>query len=65
MKIIDPDGKKREILSFKKVPFAHKDIKGNSITEDFVEVVIKGKNWNWKNWYPFKKFRELNPTLKI
>ena len=65
MRIVDSDGKKREVLSLKKMPFSHKDIKGNLITEDYVEVIIKGQNWNWKNWYPLKEFRKFNPSLKI
>jgi len=66
MKIKDLTGKEREISSIKKISHKiHDAINGVDFEEDFVEVMIKGNNYNWPNWYPLEEFIKMNPEVKI
>ena len=67
MKFKDPQGRIREGLYFKKVKFAVKDAVNNNTLnlEAYVEVMIKGRNRTWVQWYAYKKFKELNPKIVI
>ena len=67
MKFIDPKGKTREGLYFKKVKFAVKDAINNDTMklETYVEVMIKGKNRQWVQWYKYEEFKRLNPKIVI
>jgi len=63
----DPNGRIREGLYFKKVKFAVKDAVNNDTLklEVYVEVMIKGRNRKWIQWYKYKEFKELNPSIVI
>lgn len=67
MKIVDPEGKEREVLSIKRISHQVVDAihKGQFIQTELVEVVIKGKTRQWVNWYPLEKFAVANPDVVI
>ena len=67
VKIIDTNGKKREILSIKRITHQIPDAVAGGIatTSEYVEVVIKGNFRSWLQWYPLAEFRERNPTVVI
>jgi hypothetical protein len=68
MKIIDINGKEREVLSVKIITQQIQDAVNGGIatTKEYVEVVIKGKTGRvWKEWYPVEDFKRLNPTVKV
>ena len=67
MEIIDINGKRREVLSIKKVTQQIPDAVNGGIaaTQVYVEVVIKGKTRTWKEWYPLEKFLAANPNVVI
>ena len=64
--IIDLDGKEREIKSIKKIIHKIKDvISGELIDVEFAEVVIIGKEREWKQWYSLTEFKKTNPKVRI
>ncbi len=67
MKFIDPQGRVREGLYFKKVKFAVRDAVNNDTMklETYVEVMIKGRNRKWVQWYKYDEFKRLNPDIVI
>ncbi len=67
MKIIDVNGKERNIASIKRIIHKVPDrITGDLIDVEFVEVEIIGRyRKNWTEWYPLDRFIELNPTINI
>lgn len=67
MKIIDPDGKEREVLSMKRISHQVVDAihKDQFIQTELIEVVIQGKTRQWIDWYPFEKFSAMNPDLVV
>jgi len=67
LKFIDPQGRVREGLYFKKVKFAVKDAVNNDVMklETYVEVMIKGRNRQWVQWYKYEEFKRLNPNIVI
>jgi len=65
MKIIDINEKEREAESIKVINHETTDKDGNIVNEEFAEVVIKGKNRTWTEWYPLKIFKELNKEVKL
>jgi len=67
IKIIDVNGKERNILSYKRILHASQNgITGEAIDEEYVEVMIKGKSGReWKEWYPLSDFVEKNPGLDV
>ena len=65
MKIIDLNGKEREVSSIKKINHdAIDSITGEKVPETFVEVMIVGHNSNWPEWWPLEDFKELNPNRR-
>jgi len=65
MKIKTPEGKEREVSIIGKVSSSHTDIYGNTITEEYVKVLVKGRSMHWINWYPLEGFKKLNPGVKV
>lgn len=67
MKIIDPEGKEREILSIKKISHQVVDAvhNGQFIQTELVEVMIQGRTRRWVNWYPLEEFVRMNPTIVV
>ena len=66
MIIKDLTGKEREITDIKKIKHKHRDVINNvDIIQDFVEVMIKGKNLKWKMFYPLQPFMEMNPNVSL
>lgn len=65
MKLIDLNGKKRDIKSAIIITHDTVDIAGNNIKEPFVEVIVQGKNRSWTEWWPFDDFQNLNPEVEI
>ena len=67
MKIIDPEGKEREILSMKRINHQVVDAihKGEFIQTELVEVKIKGKTRTWVNWYSLEDFVRKNPMMVV
>jgi len=66
MKIVDINGKKRNVKSIKKISHNVVDAKsGLEIKEPFVEVVIAGKQSTWTEWYPLDEFLDFNPNYNL
>lgn len=72
MKIIDVNNKEREINSIKvidhEIPVMGPNTKeGEMMTKKYVEVEIRGefRDKTWKEWYPLKKFKKMNPKIKV
>ena len=65
MKLVDLNGKKRTVKSAIVITHDTVDIMGNDVKEPFVEVVIKGKNRSWTEWWPLADFEEKNPGVTI
>ena len=67
MKVIDINGKEREIASIKRITQQIPDAinGGIAVTKEYIEVVIIGKTRKWIEWYPFEQFIVLNPDLVI
>lgn len=65
MKLIDLNGKERKVKSASLIAHDVPDIEGNMVKEPFVEVVIKGKQSTWTEWWPFADFEELNPDVTL
>jgi len=68
MKIIDINGKERNVQSIKRITQQIPDaVKGGiATTREYIEVVIVGKGGRvWKEWYPFEQFVVLNPDMVI
>ena len=73
MKIIDINGKEREIISIKiidhEVPVVGPNAKeGEMMTVKYIQVLIKPhfeSRTPWLEWYPLDKFKEMNPEVII
>lgn len=68
MEIIDINGRRRNIISYRVVTEQVPDAinGGVAATKQFVEVVIQGKTGRtWKEWYPLEDFKRLNPKVKL
>ena len=67
MKIIDINGKERNVKSLKIIKHNVQDDRSGEIrTLDYVEAVLKGRNGNeWIEWYPLTEFKKLNPKRKV
>ena len=64
MNLIDLNGKKREVESAKIILHDAADaVNGGSVSEEFVEVVIVGKQSTWTEWWSFIEFKENNPDV--
>ena len=65
-KIIDINGKKKNVLYAKKIlNAAYDSINNVTIDEEFVEAMVMGKNSNWIVWYPLADFEEKNPNFVL
>ena len=68
MKIIDINGKERNVQSIKRITQQIPDaVKGGiATTREYIEVVIVGKTGRrWTEWYPYEQFVVLNPDMVI
>jgi hypothetical protein len=65
MRIVDINGKEREVSSIKKIVHKVPDKDGNMLDSDYVEVVIVGRTRTWTEWWPLKDFQRYNPTVVI
>jgi len=68
MKVIDINGKEREVQSIKRITFPIRNaITGDTFSNrEYVEVVIVGKSGRvWKEFYPLEDFERLNPNVVI
>jgi len=67
MKIIDINGKEREIASIKRITQQIPDAINGGIaaTKEYIEVVIIGKTRTWIEFYPLEDFERLNPNVVI
>ena len=65
-KVIDLNGKERILKSAKKIVHLVQDVvnEGEEIEQYFLEVVIIGKNSEWKEWWILDEFLEMNPDRK-
>ena len=65
MKVLDLDGKERDVKYVKKIIHDTYDMNGKKIQTEMVEVVIIGKLREWTTWYEHNDFRELNSDVEI
>lgn len=67
MKIIDTEGKEREVDILGIVTHDNMNAISGEVAEqvEYVEVNVKGNHREWKNWYPLDEFRKLNPHADI
>jgi len=42
-----------------------KDMREVEVEEKFIQVIIVGKNREWKEWYPLEKFEKMNPRITL
>ena len=67
MKIIDLNGKEREVSSITKIPHMVDDVvnEGEQIEQTYVEVEIVGRTHNWREWWNWEDFKKLNPKRRL
>jgi len=68
MKVIDVNGKIREVQSIKRITQQIPDAVNGGIatTKEYIEVVIVGKSGRrWVEWYPYEQFVVMNPEVVI
>ena len=65
MKLIDINGKKRNVKSASVILHDTPDVAGNMVKEPYVEVVIEGKQSTWTEWWPLADFEEYNPGVNL
>jgi len=66
MKIVDINGKEKEAKYVKKVKHKIYDqINEQYIEEEYVEALIVGKKFKWKEYYPLDEFKKMNPGVEI
>lgn len=65
MQIRDEGEKVREVSGLKVVTVQRRDVKGDAVTEEFVEYTVHGRTRDWKDWCPLVRFRELNPGVEV
>lgn len=64
-KVIDLNGKERILKSAKRIMHLVDDVVNDEkIEQSFLEVVILGKNSEWKEWWILDEFLEMNPDRK-
>ena len=64
--IIDINNRHRNINTIKRIRHQIRDaISGELIGEDYVEVTVVGRFRNWKQFYPLKEFKRVNPNIKV
>ena len=65
MRVIDLNGKERDVLTIYKMYQDITDaVNGDIVKEPFIEVVIEGKQSTWVEWWPLADFKENNPNRK-
>ena len=66
MRVIDINGKERVIESiykiFHDIPSAISD---EIIKVPYIEVIVKGGQSTWTEWWPFEDFKEKNPGMLV
>ena len=67
MKIVDTEGKEREVDILGIVTHDNMNAVTGEVAEqiEYVEVNVIGNHREWKNWYPLDEFRKLNPHVDI
>jgi hypothetical protein len=64
MKLIDLNGKEKEVESYKLFLHDVQDaVSGGSITEQYVEVEVVGKQSTWTEWWSLAEFKDNNPDV--
>jgi hypothetical protein len=64
MKLIDLNGKERNVESARVILHDVSDaVNGGSVSEEFVEVVIEGKQSTWTEWWSLAEFQDNNPDV--
>jgi hypothetical protein len=65
MRVIDINGKEREVKSLTRIMHDTPTLDGGIVKEPYVEVVIEGKQSTWTEWWGLKEFEELNPEIIV
>jgi len=65
MKVIDINGKEREVQYAKRILHKVPDNKGVMHDSYYVEVVIIGRVGEWKEWWPEDDFMKNNPGFLL
>ena len=66
MRLIDLNGKEREVESATIILHDAVDSQsGEGISEEFVEVVIVGKQSTWTEWWSYAEFQDNNPDVEL
>jgi len=65
LRIIDINGKEREVESVKKLMYGHPDKDGVPREDPYVEVMIIGRTRRWKEWWPYSEFKKYNPDSLV
>lgn len=65
-KVNDPNGKERMLRSANRMHHMVDDVvnEGEQIEQTYLEVIIVGKNSEWKEWWVLDEFLEMNPDRK-
>ena len=66
MKLIDLNGKEREVESAHVILHDVADaVSGGVVSEEYVEVVIVGKQSTWTEWWSLAEFQDNNPEVEL
>ena len=65
IKIIDPQGKERNVKDLSIVTHDVSSEEGEVTQEKFVQVTVIGNHREWINWYLLRDFRKLNPGVEL
>ncbi len=64
MRLIDLNGKEREVESATLILHDTVDaVNGGTVSEEFVEIVIVGKQSTWTEWWSLAEFQDNNPDV--
>ncbi|MHA1949611.1 MAG: hypothetical protein ACW99G_08005 [Candidatus Thorarchaeota archaeon] len=66
MKLINLNGKEKEVESARIVLHDVTDAIGDGVvSEEYVEVVIVGKQSSWTEWWALAEFQDNNPDVVL
>ena len=65
MKVIDINGKERNVKSLTRITHDTPTLEGGVVKEPYVEVVIEGKQSTWKEWWALGDFSTKNPDIVL
>ena len=66
MKVVDLNGKEREVASVEVILHDVSDaVNGGTVSAEYVEVEVVGKQSTWTEWWALEEFEENNPDFEL